>query len=109
MRTLPEEEKDNVELPPKKIDILGKKFTIKLLQPDEQENCDGYMNLSEQIIAIRLQPANDYNHDTGFHEMVHAVDEILSIGLKEKQVHQLSAGLIAVLKQNPDFIAWLLK
>lgn len=110
MRNQPEPKKDDSDgLPPKSIDILGKKFEIKLLEPGEQDNCDGYMSLSEQIIAIRLQPAKDYNHDTGFHELIHAVDEILGLGLKEKQVHQLAAGLIAVMKQNPDFIEWLLK
>ncbi len=93
--------------PPSTIDILGKKFTVKLLGPDDDN--DGHMDLSTQEIGIRLQPAKEYNQDTGLHEVIHAVDEILSIGLKEKQVHQMAAGLIAVLKHNPDFIAWLLK
>lgn len=95
--------------PPLKIDILGKKFTVKILGPSDEDYNDGHMNLANQEIGIRLQPANDYNQDTGLHEVIHAVDEILCIGLKEKQVHQLAAGLIAVLKHNPDFIAWLLK
>jgi hypothetical protein len=94
---------------PKTIDVLGKKFTIEALKPDEYEECDGFMSLPQQVIGIRLQPAMDYNHDTMFHEITHAVDEILGLGLKEKQVHQLSAGLIAVLKQNKELTEWLLR
>lgn len=107
--TTPKENEGINDLPPEKIDILGKKFTIKLLEPEEQEDSDGYMELSKQVIAIRLQPANDYNHDTGLHEVIHAIDEILRLKLKEHQVHQLASGLIAVLKQNPLFVEWLLK
>jgi hypothetical protein len=96
--------------PPLELDILGKKFTVKILNPNEEDpDDDGHMDLAKQEIGIRLQPAKEYNQDTGLHEVIHAVDEILSIGLKEKQVHQLAAGLIAVLKHNPEFIAWLMK
>ncbi len=96
-------------VPPSTINILGKKFTIICMQPDCEHTGDGYMELQTQQIGVRLQPANDYNQDTGLHEVIHAVDEILSIGLKEKQVHQLAAGLIAVIKNNPDFVEWLTK
>lgn len=100
-------ETNEVFNPPSSIIILGKKFTVKLLGPSDDN--DGHMDLSKQEIGIRLQSANEYNQDTGLHEVIHAVDEILSIGLKEKQVHQLAAGLIAVIKHNPEFVAWLLK
>ena len=100
---------DEIFTPPSKISILGKKFTVKILGPNEVDYNDGYMDLGKQEIGVRLQPANDYNQDTGLHEVVHAVDEILSIGLKEKQVHQLAAGLLAVFKHNPEFIEWLMK
>jgi hypothetical protein len=96
-------------MPPEIVDVLGKKFTIKILTPDEIEDCDGYMELAAQVIAIRLQPANDYNHDTMLHEIIHAIDETLGLGMKEKQVHQLAVGITAVLKQNPELTAWLLK
>lgn len=96
-------------LPPDSIDVLGKKFTLKQLEPDEMEDCDGYMELAAQVIGWRPQPADDYNHDTVFHEITHAVDDILLLGLKEKQVHLIASGLLAVLKQNKELAAWLLK
>lgn len=101
--------KNTPDLPPEKIDILGKKFTVELLGPDDHPDCDGYMEFASLKIGLRLQPAMEYNQDTVLHEVTHAIDEILSLGLKEKQVHQLAAGVIAVLKQNPAFVEWLLK
>lgn len=104
---------DNTKVnnPPSSIDILGKKFIVKVLTEAEADalNVDGLMELDKQLISLRLQVADDYNHDTLLHEVIHSVDEILSIGLRERQVHQLAAGLIAVLKQNKDLTNWLFK
>jgi hypothetical protein len=97
------------DLPPKEVDVLGKKFTIELLSPDENTDCDGYMDFASLKIGLRLQPAMGYNQDTVVHEITHAIDEVLSLGLRERQVHQLAAGFIAVLKQNPALVEWLLK
>lgn len=91
------------------IDVLGKRFTMRELEPGEKEDCDGYMDLAAQVIAWRPQPGDDYNHDTVFHELTHAVDEILLLGLKERQVHLIASGLLAVLKQNKKLAEWLLK
>lgn len=100
-------EEKNVVEPPKVIDVLGKKFEVVLLKDEEEKDSDGYMELSEQRIGIRLHKAMDYNHDTLFHELTHAVDEIMHLKLKEHQVHILAAGLIAVLKQNKELRDWL--
>ncbi len=97
------------DLPPETIDILGKTFTIKLLEPDEHEDCDGLMDLSQQVIYVRLQPGTHYNSDTVLHEIIHAVDETLLLNMKEKQVALLATGLIAVLRQNKELTDWLLK
>lgn len=98
----------DVDSPPEIIDILGKRFKLLQLAPDEHEDCDGYMELAAQVIGWRPQPASDYNHDTVFHEVTHAVDEILCLGLKERQVHLIASGLLAVLKQNKELATWLL-
>jgi len=96
------------DLPPDTLDIFGKRFTIKLLEPDESDDCDGYMDLGKSEIGLRIQESNDYNKDTLLHEVVHAIDETLNLKLKESQVHQLAVGLLAVLKQNKKFSQWLL-
>lgn len=98
-----------IDLPPETINVLGKTFTLKQILPDEHESCDGYMDISGQVIGWRPQPGADYNHDTVFHEITHAVDDTLLLGLKEKQVHLIASGLLAVLKQNKELAAWLLQ
>jgi hypothetical protein len=94
--------------PPGKLDILGKKFKVLQMPTDNTEDHDGLMELSKQEIWYRSQEALSYNQDTVLHETVHAIDEVLQLGLKEKQVHQLAAALLAVIKHNPKFINWLL-
>jgi len=100
---------NNPDLPPETVVVLGKTFKVHLIEPDEKEDSDGEMDLGTQRISIRLQPSPEYNSDTMLHEIIHAVDEMLTLGLKEKQVHQLSVGLISVFTQNKDLMAWMLK
>jgi hypothetical protein len=96
-------------LPPETVDVLGRRFKVKLLEPDESEDDDGYMEIGTQTIGLRLQPGLNYNQDTLLHEITHAVDETLLLGMKERQVHLLATGILAVLKQNKELTAWLLK
>lgn len=94
--------------PPAKIDILGKKFKILKMADDQEADSDGMMVLPDQEIWYREHAALSYNQDTVVHEALHGIDEVLQLGLKEKQVHQLAASLLAVIKHNPEFIKWLL-
>lgn len=96
------------DLPPETVTVLGKTFDIHLLEPDESEDEDGSMMLAEQRINIRLQPATEYNSDTMLHELIHAVDEMMLLKLKENQVHHLSLGLISIFKQNKELMEWML-
>lgn len=97
------------EFPVDQVLILGKTFDIHFLNDDEKTDCDGEMILREQQISLRLHPALQYNQDTLLHEVIHAVEEIMHLKLKEHQVHQLAVGLMSVLKQNPELTEWLTK
>jgi hypothetical protein len=94
--------------PPHRIDVLGKKFRIKKMSPDYEPNADGLMELDKQILWYREKESLSYNQDTVLHELIHAADETLHLGMKEQQVHQLAAALLAIIKHNPDFVNWLL-
>ena len=37
--------------------------------------------------------------------MVHGIDELYNIGLKEKQVEKLAVGLYMLIQDNPDMFA----
>jgi hypothetical protein len=97
------------DLPPETINVLGKTFTVHLIEPDQSEDEDGSMILLDQRINIRLQPAAEYNSDTMLHELIHAVDEMLLLKLKEPQVHQLAVGLMSIFNQNKELMEWMLK
>ena len=45
---------------------------------------------------------------TLFHELLHAVDESLGLGLSEKAVRGIEVGMCSLLQQNPEWAArWL--
>jgi len=94
--------------PPGRIDVLGKKFKIKVMPTELEPDVDGLMELDKQNIWYRDKEALSYNQDTVLHELVHAVDETLRLGMKEQQVHQLASALLAVIKHNPALVNWLL-
>ena len=93
--------------PVDEIEILGRKYKIELMGEVEDPESDGSMDLSSQAIKYRPAPGADYNRDTIFHEITHAVDETLLCELTERQVHLMATGLLSVLKQNPELIEWL--
>jgi len=92
---------------PDKLKILGKSFSVMVLAPGQDEEVNGWMKLDKQQIWVRLLEAKEQVQDTMLHETIHAVDESLSLGMKEKQVFALAAGLLAVFKDNPQLISWL--
>jgi hypothetical protein len=94
---------------PKSIKVLAKPFSVHVLLPGQEEEVDGLMKLDRQEVWVRLVHAKEQAQDTLLHEIIHAVDESLTIGLREKQVHQLAAALLGVFKDNPEFVAWILK
>lgn len=95
--------------PPTRIDILGKKFRIKKMSPNQETDCDGMMELSKQIVWYREKESLSYNQDTVLHEIIHAADETLNLGMEEQQVHQLATSLMAIIKHNPELANWLQK
>ncbi len=90
---------------PTKVVILGKTFTI--CEPDPENEDDGNMDLAAQKITVRKQESMEYNQDTLLHEITHAIDEMLVLGLSEEQVHRMAAGLLSVLKTNKALTKWL--
>ena len=104
-------ENDSVKLPAH-IKVLGKKFKVKDLTSENDEgfeDCEGYMDYRSQEIAVRTDVGLGYSQDTLLHEVIHAVEESLDLRFTEKQVFQLAAGLLGVLKENKEFTDWLLQ
>lgn len=89
---------------PKKINILYKEYEV-----DMQENLhDGGEELYGQIHylleKIFLNPASSEEQQkaTLIHEVIHGLDDMYNIGLKEKQVEKLGNAIYVFVKDNPE-------
>lgn len=80
------------------LNILGKAFRIDW--KDELEGALGETLTHRQLIRMQKGTPADTERETLLHEVIHAVDESLSLQLTEHQVHALACGLYAVLRDN---------
>lgn len=96
---------------PTKLKILGKTFTVNPVDPDVLSDGDtrGRWNSSKCTIHYRADGSIDDVKDTVFHEVLHAIDYTAQLELTERQVHALSGLVLAVCRDNPDLINWLLE
>lgn len=84
--------------------ILGKKYAIHFVEKvNDKEDLLGICDDQKQEIKIALYQPKDAMKDTLLHEIIHAVDYQMQLGLKERQVHCLAAGIVAVFLDNPEF------
>jgi hypothetical protein len=100
------------------VKILGKKWKVRyvphdhaLLNGENDEDswsATGTCRSNECHIAVASDIDRQVQADTLWHEITHAVDETLGLGLTEQQVHALAAGQMAVLFDNPKLIELLL-
>lgn len=88
---------------PEKVKILYKEYTV-----EEQENIhDGEADLYGQIhylpqrIILNADCSDKQKEATLLHEVIHGLDEMYGIGLKEKQVDKLGNALYMLIKDNP--------
>jgi hypothetical protein len=93
------------------IRIGGRNFDCKWdteeLGYTAQEDICGTILEERQAIAIcgRIHP--EKQRQTLLHELIHAVDNNVKMGLTEAQTHQMASGLYAILTDNPDMAKWI--
>lgn len=95
---------------PNKVRLVGKDYLLV-------ENTAGLARMGALGTTSNLDALIDYSmdqsltqlRDTLLHEVIHAVDYSMCLGLEERQVHALAAGLLGVLRDNPGFTALLLQ
>jgi hypothetical protein len=92
---------------PIKVKILGKPFQIKWLTEGLDNALVGECDSDRQAISIRDGQPLEQEQDTLLHEVIHAIDEAMGLKLREAQVKGCATGLLAVLKDNPRFAAFL--
>lgn len=91
------------------IRILGKTYGLRFVDKVEMEGGDpkeslmGLCTNDKQDIQVSVHQPQDALKDTILHEIIHAVDYQMQLGLKERQVHGMASGLVAVFLDNPEF------
>ena len=89
---------------PENVKVLYKNYKVI-----EQENIhDGASDLYGQVlyfseeILINKDASDPIKKASLIHEIIHALDEMYCIGLKEKQVEKLGNAIYMVIEDNPQ-------
>ena len=90
---------------PTEAKVVGKRYAIQYL---EDIGTQGDCNNQKQVIRVEKGNALEQEQDTVLHEILHAVDYAMQTKLKEAQVAALATGLLAVMKENPVLMEYLL-
>lgn len=67
----------------------------------------GLTNVETTEIALKTDTSLHQLKDTVLHELIHAIDYSVELGLKEKQVHVLAASLCDLFWSNPNLSNWI--
>jgi hypothetical protein len=69
----------------------------------------GLTHFSECIVDILNGQHPLEERDTLLHEFIHVVDEVMKVGLSEKQVTILAHGLAGIFQDNPKFAQYIIE
>ena len=89
---------------PERVKVLYKNYQVKQVENLHNGANDlyGQIDYNSETISLRSDSSEEQKRATLVHEMVHALDEIFIIGLKEKQVEKLGNALYALIRDNPE-------
>ena len=93
---------------PDSVNILFKKYTVcrdNNMRDDKGNLLYGQIDHIEQMITLNEDAGLEQQKATLMHEMVHGLDDLYSIGLKEKQVEKLGTALYMLVRDNPEMFA----
>lgn len=93
---------------PSSVVILGRVYNI-----DQKDFIDGDLlgqcDSDALKIMIKKNQPEILEADTLLHEILHAIDDAMQTKMKERQVHCTATGLLALFKDNPDFVKYMFK
>lgn len=92
---------------PSVVNIIGKPYTVKIVESLDDGASDGEMSEHLQQIQIAAGQTWENERDTVLHEAIHGIEERLQLKMREKQVAILATGLLQVLRENPKLVAYL--
>lgn len=89
---------------PGKIKVLYKEYTVEETANLHDNGGDlyGQIHYLPEKIFLNVDAKEEQKKSTLLHELIHAMDEIYSIGLKEEQVEKLGNAFYMLQKDNPE-------
>jgi hypothetical protein len=95
---------------PKSIRVIGKRYKVAVVEKVDEEGSDGDSCAAALTIQVRDDPAHgfDYVREVALHEAIHAVEHQMHLCLSEEHVEGLGVGILALLRENPAFVRWLM-
>lgn len=94
--------------PPDTIVVLGHDISVRvvdrLVLPDQAARYDSHTSTIE--LDATMAPGERY--DTLLHEVLHAIDHTLQLGMTHKTVWRLGASITDTMRRNPDLVRYLM-
>ena len=90
---------------PKSVDLLFKTYAIGYesgMRNEKGEMLYGQIDYIEQTITLNKAAKDEQAEATLIHEIIHGLDELYNIGLKEKQVEKLGNAFYMLIRDNPE-------
>ncbi len=104
------QKKQQVEPEESYLRILGRDYRVLYVPPTGLTHAEsGLCDNKTQTLTIATDQTPIEAADTFLHEVVHAIDWIIGLELSEHQVRHLSATLIGVFQDNPEWAQWLIQ
>lgn len=92
---------------PPKVRIVGRDIVINYVSADDMPKAFGEYDYETLSVRVRTGQQTAFEADTVLHELIHAIDDAMQLGMTERQVHCSATGIIALLKDNPAFLEYL--
>lgn len=93
---------------PKRLRVIGKRYKTSVVPKVDEEDSDGESCPITQVVMLKQEQGFEQARDTTLHEGIHAVDHQMHLNLTEEQVEGLGTGILALLRENPAFVRWLM-
>ena len=92
---------------PSHINIIGRPYSI--VYDASLVKALGEQHAVDLLIKIKPGMKFFVEAETLLHETVHGIDEAMQLGMSERQVYCIAAGLMAMLSENPTYLEYLNK
>lgn len=93
---------NNMEM---QIEFMSQTWHVRPARPKELDNCLGLCDPQTNTIIVDADLPADVQLQTFTHEWVHLIEMTMNLHLTEQQVDCMAAGVLHLLKTNPELHA----